>query len=329
MTFYQSKSINEYYRAINKDLNLSEPPNDINLYFFFDLYQNCQNIINNTDENDHIILIGDTPSYFKPILEKHRKTYNLPYSGGALGCFRVPYSLPFSYEERYSSYSIVPTKRQLHSYFDYLDNNTALTRNFIHDNWQNIVLVDTSSGPSIHGVSVFFNRYVGNILEERLDENDQLDCTNTKNSKPLRFIKVTSGSTMNTNIEPKEAQLFFENIDTINYDPKLIIFQGHTIFSHVVLFLVYEYFPRYVPGYSTFSWDQDPYKNDDPQGYYFVEKIKLIYELFLTYEKNIEDATELFEIIKSLPYLSHDITFIFNKNSITKKIPRSILEFIN
>ena len=328
MTFYQSKSLNQYYKAINSDLKhykaininsdlkLKKFASDINLYFFFDLYQVCQDILNITSEDDHIILIGNTPSYLKPILEKHRYTYNLPFSGYPLACFWLPYARPFSNEEIKYSYEVAPTKRQLHSYFNYLDSNTPLTRNFIIENWKKIVLVDSSQGPTIHGISVFFNRYVGNILEEQIGEDDLLDCTNINNSQPLRFILTTDERSICTNIYPEKAQLLFENIEESkikNYNPELIIFQGDTVFSHIILFLVYEYFPRYIPSYKSFSWTQDPYKNSKPDND-FVEKIKQIYELFLIYEKNITDAKRLYKIIESLPYVSHDIT-LFNKNS--------------
>ena len=315
MNFLKLKATSEYYRHINDDItnHHDKYASDINLYLFFDLYQVCQDILAGTDENDHIILIGDTPSYLKPFLEFGRKTYNFALSNKAFGCFDPPHSLPFD-NSKFKSINnkmitiksvFTPSKRQLNSYFDYLD-NTPLNRNFIRDNWYNIVLVDSSSGQSIHGASIFFNRYVGNIQEEISD----IDCTNIQGAEPLRFISIGgSGRTATINIKPQKSELLFKNKKGIrNFDPKLIIVQGEIAFSHRELFLIYEYFPRYVAAYSIRQWEEDPpncTNNTDLQkGCKFIDKIQNIYELCLTYETNMDDAIKLSEIIRSLPHMS-------------------------
>lgn len=128
---------------------------EVDWYLFFDLWQVVNDIINLTNEQDIVILIGDTSSYLSPILELYREVYLLPFSNKPFGCLWPPYGIPS--EEgpfKYTDTVWTPSKNNLESYFTYLDTKTKLTRKFVLENWRNIILVDSSIGQSIHGVSI-------------------------------------------------------------------------------------------------------------------------------------------------------------------------------
>ncbi len=65
---------------------------DINIYLFFDLLQISKTILQMTDQNNIIILIGDTPSYLKPFMENERKIYSLAFSNKAYFVTKAPYT---------------------------------------------------------------------------------------------------------------------------------------------------------------------------------------------------------------------------------------------
>lgn len=137
---------------------------DVDWYLFFDLYQVSIDIIDLTNKDDTIILIGDTLSYLRPLLEKHRTVYNFAFSNKPFGCISYPYAEATNGLDTYYT----PTAYNMYSYFDYLDKKTILTRDYVRYNWNKIVLVDSSSGQSVHGVSIFFNRYIENITDDNM-----------------------------------------------------------------------------------------------------------------------------------------------------------------
>ena len=125
----------------------------VDWYLFFDLLQVSKDILNLTENDNIIILIGDTPSYLAPFLEKERKVFHFAFSGKPFGCFLPPYASPSEWGEILPGYAddrkvdtFTPRIHFLNNYFDYLDKKTKLTRSFVKDNWKNIVLVDSSSG---------------------------------------------------------------------------------------------------------------------------------------------------------------------------------------
>ena len=130
------------------------------MYLFFDLMDVSYRIIYNTSPEDIYILIGDTPSYLKPFLETlNRKVYNLPSSGKPYGCFYPPHASPIHDEIAYKH--SVPKKEDEAFFFNYLNTKTMLTKDVIKKNWNNIILIDTSSLQAIHGFSIFFIIYIG------------------------------------------------------------------------------------------------------------------------------------------------------------------------
>ena len=127
------------------------------IFLFADLYQLAKQIIKITNKKDIIILIGDTPSYLKFFLKNKRKFVNISASAKPFGCVLYKDTIC----ETNKLY--VPTLEELNSYFKYLSEDTILTKDFMKENWDNIILVDTSSGDSIHGMSLLFNLYVENV----------------------------------------------------------------------------------------------------------------------------------------------------------------------
>lgn len=134
-----------------------------------------------------------------------------------------------------------------------------MTKKFIKINWNKLILIDTSGGVSIHGVSIFFNLYVNNIkIKKDKRCNLEIDCTYIKGSKPLQFINLMSGIKL-FNIDPKLAKKIFKhkkkyyNYNT-NFHPKLIIPIATIRFMYRDFFTIFEMFPRFVPWYSIFDW---------------------------------------------------------------------------
>ena len=152
-----------------------------NIYLFMDLYQMAIDIKYLSTKESIFILIGDTPSYLTPFLRKTNSVFNLPFSNKPYGCFFPPHS---ESSESYDRWPIKPKKIELESYFNYLNNKTWLTVEFVKNNWNNIILVDSSAVQSISGVSIFLNRYIGNLPMEG-------DCYIINGAKPLKFIQLT------------------------------------------------------------------------------------------------------------------------------------------
>lgn len=223
----------------------------IDWYLFFDLLQVSIDILNYTRTDDIIILIGDTPSYLMPFFKAKRSTHFMAFSNKPFGSFISPYG----FHSPNVDYIFTPSYEDLNTYFNYLDNKTILTRKFIKDNWTKIVLVDSSAGSSIHGASIFFNRYISNINQV----DDVVITSNIAGAKPLRFISLTESNQIAFNLDPYYVKVnYAEDNDNYvtNYLPNLIIYVGNTLFYHRSDFMMRIVYPRIVPFYSIRSWDQ-------------------------------------------------------------------------
>lgn len=282
MTYYENKKI---------DMNL-----------FVDLVQVSNDIIEMTRNIDIIILIGDTPSYITPFIESKRKIYNLAFSNKPYGCLYPPHSLPAINDmnkedaEKWTNL-FVPLIEQENYYFDYLNTNTFLTREFMKENWTKIILIDSSSGSSISGVSIFFNRYIGNIKQDQ-------KCENLEHAIPLKFIQLISyGRNDNTtNIKPQISEKFMDWHNR-NYDPKIIIYMGFVCFYHKDEF-IYEYYPRMIPFYSKSSWRNNPILLK--KGITIINTLRKLYKIHINIMTkdgplSAVQITVLLKIIKRMP----------------------------
>jgi hypothetical protein len=262
---------------------------EVDLYLFFDLIDVSYQIIYNTSPEDIYILIGDTPSYLKPFLETfNRKVYNLPSSCSPYACFFPPHASPIRDEILYKR--SVPKKEDEAFFFNYLNTKTMLTKDVIKKNWNNIILIDTSSGGSIHGVSVFFNRYIGNI-------NLSNKCINITGAKPLKFIRLSQGDNSSLNISPILSKNITKAWLYRNYNPKLIIVLPAVPFYYGTAFYIEEAYPRYVPMHSVNLWYRDPYTLKKSWKTYEEFKIRLekalnnlsllkkLFKLYITFRK--------------------------------------------
>jgi len=262
-------------------------PVDLNL--IFDLLQMSQDILLMTNKDDIIILIGDTPSYLKPFLESFRKVHNLPLSNKVYGCFYPPYALP-------EDDGLYTPKFQLQKkYFYYLNTKTELTKKYVKENWSKLILIDSSSGQSIHGVSIFLNRYVGNIKPD-------IKCVNIEGSKPMFFINLINGKHKMLNTDGKILDKYNIEEPVRNYDPRLIILVGGTVFLHKYFVMITEDYPRYVP----FVDITYGFKYEDPiyekEGLYVIKMFKTFVKLFYKYHKgNKNDLIKLLKLIKHYP----------------------------
>lgn len=262
-------------------------PNEVNGPYsklFYDLLETSRDILNLTSDTDFLILVGDTPSYLRPFLEDEGRTiFNLPFSNKPYHCFMSPHGNPHYTQAQLDNLdtdelnlynSLLPTDYTLlpredsrippfeSRYFEYLNKNTILTKKFVKKNWHNLVLIDTSNGTGISGVSIFLNRYVNKIKRSQ-------DCADIEGSDPLRFIRLSGAIEPSTNILPQYSKMLKNsaNFSAINYNPALIILIDLVVFGSVTDFTIIEKYPRYVPEYSIVDWDNPPYDDNYEENY--------------------------------------------------------------
>ena len=277
----------------------------VNWYLFFDLYQVSINILDLTNDHSIIILVGDTPSYLAPLLEAKRKIFHLAISNKAFGCFVPPFG------ENNSNYNIyqkhehiyVPSAENLNSYFNFLNNKT-MTKSYVGEHWNDIVLVDASSGQSIHGVSIFLNRYVGHIIFE----TDKINCDNIRGAKPLKFIRLVNKYMPRvSNVDSSMARDYFydmrHNFYHSNYRPDLIICIGLAFFRYMYQFMIDELYPRLVPFYSVNMWDKSPDQNKNSEmelALANINKLRDLLKVYVETKKNIiSDHSKIVTIVRS------------------------------
>ena len=294
---------------------------EVDLYLFFDLLQVSHDIITSTNKDDIMIIIGDTPSYMIPFLKPFRKVIILPFSNKPYGCFNPPNAIA---DETMNYDVYMPTLENQDNYFNYLNTKTDLTREFVKSNWNKLTLIDSSSGQSIHGVSIFLNRYIGNI------NANNMECYSIDGSEPLQFIRLTGGNSKMTNLDPNKTIQFYENkFDFRNFNPKLIILIGSSIFYHREAFMITEEYPRYVPSYYVQDWDKDPIYLKE--GEKVIKQLSKLVNLFYKYDKNNKtDLIELVNIIKNMPIIKHYKKHIDNitKNNVSVKVLSSLFNMI-
>ena len=286
------------------------------IYLFFDLFDITQNIRTIIQPKDIIILIGDTPSYISFFLKHYNiKFHHLAMSNKAFGCFTPPYAELLSSHKYDQIYS--PELKHLKSYFKYLNNKTELTKKYIKRNWNNLILIDSSSGQSIHGVSMFFNLYVSNIKIKTREINKKIivDCHVIKNAKPLQFINIMA-RIKNFNLDPINAKQIIsisnENYG-INFDPRLIISIGSFDFLLGDLFKIDELFPRIVPTYSINKWiDSEPILNYNNKQ---IIEIQNIFEFLLNINDSIKNK-KISKIKKDVFVNNMKQVLKYNKNLI-------------
>lgn len=271
------------------------------IYFFFDLLDSGEQVLARTTEDDFILLIGETPAYLRPFLEDEREIMNLPFSDKPFGCFLPPFGLTNKemVDEGYSKelFNLPDLHLKsdlLNQYYNYLDKNTPLTREYLKDNWNKIVAIDYSSGITIHGLSIFLNRYAGNIGIDN-------ECTDVEGAKPLKFISLGREIFNKTNIDPQIAKSVL-TLNDLNYNPRLIIHLGEVKFGAYRDFLFSGY-PRYVPFYPPFIWNTEPEYSSThlKKGLKTISYIKSFYVMYKNFISNRADYMPLLQELKKLP----------------------------
>ena len=249
----------------------------LNTELFVDLLFTAKRIINLTSSDDILILIGESPAYLGPILKHHRKIIYLPMSRKPFSCYRgAHYNLEnivgTSYEDEkkltgmdkklyyHMLATSIPTQKGLDKYFSYLNKETILTKKFAKDNWNNLVGIDTSSGASANGTSIFLNKYADNIKPDT-------KCENISKAKPLKFINL----------------LRFDGISAFN---KNLIDATHIMFYHTKEFIDSLY-KRFVPSYPAREWEKVSI-NEKIEKYYKEDQLvkKEIYDLYSDFKTN-------------------------------------------
>jgi hypothetical protein len=278
---------------------------EIDMYLFYDLYHISEYIIKICKFDAIYVLVGDTPSYLKPYLEHRKKTvYNLSISNKPFSCIYYENNTTDTNDTTddvdYLNY-FMPSVKNQKAYFNYLNTKTLLTKEYVKKNWNNIVLIDSSSGASISGVSIFFNRYVENIPIKN-------KCKDMGDSvKPLKFIRLVENFSM-TNVDPVVHKQYFNSYNH-NYDPKIIILISHCNFLFREIFMICEEYDRYLPFYSHQNWHTSPEnyieKNEYNRSIDNFEKIKKILNLLDNYKKNEENNNNITEFINFLKTMSY------------------------
>lgn len=231
--------------------------------------------------------------------------------------------------ENYTWASFMPTKEGETTYFNYLNNETFMTKKFMKKNWNNIVLVDYSSGRTIQGVSIFFNRYVENI-----PNNFEKDLCTINGAKPLKFINIGMRHKRKINISEKIYHEYNLRQKYFNLNRHLILFLGSIKFLNLDKFIIEELFPRYVPDYSTFQWKNKPYNNikkynkDFKDGIKELRKLKNIYDLYKKYDNDESIALELYDIVKNMDYVPKEFNDnVINRSNVIEKLKKLFASF--
>ena len=284
-------------------------PVDLNL--IFDLLQMSQDILLMTEKDDIIIMVGDTPSYLKPFLEPFRKVHNLPLSNKVYGCFDPPYGLPEDDE------LFTPKFNLQEKYFNYLNTKTELTKKYVKENWHKLILIDSSSGQSIHGVSIFLNRYIGNIKPD-------VKCVDINGANPIFFINLQGNKSKMLNVDGNILKKYNYGFSIRNFNPRLIILIGEIDFLHEYFVKINEDYPRYVPFLDIryrFKYEDPVYKKE---GLDVIKIFKSFVKLFYKYQKsNNNDLVKLLKLIKQYPAdekYEHMIRSLTDKNVTVKKL---------
>jgi hypothetical protein len=246
------------------------------IYLFFDLLQMSRDILQITSATDHIILVGDTPSYLEMFLRDHRKITNLPSSNKPFGCFWAPYGTPDPHATCDSKRVWTPTRSRMDAFFVYLDTHLKLPSKYLQDHWADMVLIDTSTGQSIHGVSIMLNHYVGNI-STRDDECGVVDCADITGAKPLRFINLFQNMPL-YNLDPTIATKYVKHC---NFLPSLIIPIQTVAFLYKTSFVIFEWFPRRVPFYSIARNGEDLHDTHDTHDRIKYKRLRKKYRYLL------------------------------------------------
>ncbi len=292
---------------------------EVNIYLFFDLLQMTHQIMSMITPKNVMILVGETPSYLLPFLQQYKITVYLlnfsakpyliaEYPDGDLNGPDCPeHNIANEARERLMYQDATLTEKY---YFEYLDTKTILTRQFIKDNWNEIILIDHSAGGSISGVSVFFNRYIGNITGK---------ICNVENCIPMKFINLRRGQVVN--IDPELYKSAFKDMHEnvyLNYNPKLIINLGHVVFFHYYDFIIYESFPRLTSNYPASKWKNPPYLHKE--GLDVINTFSAIFRLFnqfyLSDKLNDDMVEDLYELVNNLLYTKE---YLSKHNMLNKK----------
>lgn len=210
---FSSEEYAENYKKINLDL-------------FFSLLQVTDEIKFQTNKDNIYLLIGDSPSYLKPMLETYATTINIPFSGAGYGCF-YDYNYYKNIEEWKTKhkYSDMPKEEHLNGFFKFLEMETLLTREFVKNNWNKIILIDGSErGVTPMAFSMILNKPIKTIYINS-------DCWNFNeynSAEPLKFINIANHPFLMHRTAKYKGQ----------FDVNLIIKFMDIRFCHIGYFLV-------------------------------------------------------------------------------------------
>lgn len=229
------------------------------LALILEVIKASKTLIENTNPDDLLIFIGQSPDYLSYLVEEDRKVISVPISGRVFG-------------DEWS----IPSKENLDKYCKLL-NDLGITRQIFDT--KNVVFIDHShSGQSISSFAKVILRCLGYIQRH----NKRLDAT----GRTFKFINIVSPGQFKGGWI-KNPDPFY--IDTIGYIqmPNLVAFanEGKPIGSEHII-------PRTIPHYAHFEWHKPPDYSKLQAGKDCSEKIKRFYSFFKTYKEVCMDLAK-------------------------------------
>ena len=280
--FYLNKKrigINEIKKKINtmKGGSLETRCPVFNLDLILEVIKASNTLIDNTNESDILIFIGQSPDYLSYIVREHRNVISVPISGRAYG-------------EEHS----IPKKEYLDKYCELLT-DLGITRELFDNN--NIIFVDHShsgQSPSLFAKVIlrclgYINRYSKNLLNS---------------NRQFNFINIVSNNQYPSWITDPSSYY----IRTIGYllMPNLVAFanEGKPIGSEYKI-------PRTIPHYAHWKWNVRPDYSTLDDGKECSQKLILYYKFFDRFNMECKELNN--ENKSSLLYFKNLLQTVVNK----------------
>lgn len=217
-----------------------------NLDLIIEVIKSSNKLIDNTNESDILIFIGQSPDYLSYIVKEYRKVISVPISGRPYG-------------DEYS----IPKDININNYCNLL-NNLGVTNDLFEKN--NVILIDHShSGQSPSLFAKVLLRCLGYI--------DKYSKNLSYSNKQFKFVNIVGNNQYPYHIVDPPLNY----VRTIGYllMPNLVAFanEGKPIGSEFII-------PRTIPHYPHWKWDKSPDYIALKEGNQCVLKLKLFYNFF-------------------------------------------------
>lgn len=227
-----------------------------NLDLIMEVIKSSNKLIDNTNESDILIFIGQSPDYLSYIVKEFRKVISVPISGRPYG-------------DQYS----IPEDINIDKYCNLLS-SLGVTKDLFEKN--NVILIDhshTGQSPSLFA----------KVLLRCLGYIDKYSKNLSYSDKQFKFVNIVGNNQYPSHIIDPHLNY----IRTIGYllMPNLVAFanEGKPIGSEFSI-------PRSIPHYAHWEWDKSPDYSKLVEGNQCVLKFKLFYNFF---KRFIDECNDL------------------------------------